>query len=59
MKKIIILIAVVALVVCLAVARLADQRTIVPQDGTSHSGDATTVPMPALPDDIENGLGWG
>ena len=61
MKKIIIFIAVLALVACLVVARLADQRTNVPQDGTSPSGNVsdTTEPSNLTPGDIENGLGWG
>ena len=69
MKKVlIIVIAVVALVACLAIARWADQNTKVPtstppatstattQPSTTEQQPSTTAPTPG---DIENGLGWG
>lgn len=68
MKKILILaIAAVALVACLAIARWADQNTRVPASTPGSSSTtaptSTAEPQPtttaAVPGDIENGLGWG
>ena len=60
MKKIIIIITVIALVVCLALARLADQGTAVPPSPSGNaSGMADPSPSTNTPGDIENGLGWG
>lgn len=63
-KTLIIVVAIVVLVCCLAVARWADGKTAVP---TSPAASTTTAPTsrpePSSPDatpgDIENGLGWG
>ena len=63
MKKLIILIAAVALVFCIVVARLADQHSNISQNRPSGTESASTPssssPSNTTPDDIENGLGWG
>lgn len=60
MKKIIIIITVIALVVCLALARLADHGTAVPPSPSGNASDMTDPsPSTNTPGDIENGLGWG
>lgn len=69
MKKLIIMsIAVLALVACLAVARWAGRNTGISASTpaeSSSSGTVSTVPQPSstttapVPGDIENGLGWG
>lgn len=70
MKKVIVVVlAVVMLVACLAVARWADRNTKVPNtkpstnntvpSSTQEPTQPTSSTAPSVPADIENGLGWG
>ena len=62
-KKIALLVIGVALILCLVLARYADQRNDLPDQPSDPVSSETVSPSPSddgdKPGELENGLGWG